>query len=275
MTVSYAAESASVPAPFGIARSMLSFGIDAAFAFSTAFWSARLPAGSGPPSFAATMIARVSFEKSFPRLASAAPFLCLIDDHLLCPDTALLPHDVQEPLVQTRVVGQLRMEGGDEEPSLARQHRMAVDLREHLDVGPCLLEPRRADEDGAQRLLAVSDVEVSLETPHLPAERVASRPVVAEAEVVAVENDHPGARAEDRAVEPPHCVVEVVELHEPADCGRLAAGNDQPVESVEVVREPHLDRFGTEPPQHGSVLPEVPLHGEDADPERLLHCLRW
>src|SRR3954469_8461927 len=104
---------------------MLSFGIDAAFAFSTAFWSARLPAGSGPPSFAATMIARVSFEKSFPRLASAAPFLCLIDDHLLCPDTALLPHDVQEPLVQTRVVGQLRMEGGDEEPSLARQHRMA------------------------------------------------------------------------------------------------------------------------------------------------------
>src|SRR3954452_13070068 len=136
-------------------------------------------------------------------------------------------------------------------------------------------EPGRADKDGAQRLLAVSDVEVSLETPHLPAERVASRPVVAEAEVVAVENDHPGARAEDRAVEPPHCVVEVVELHEPADCGRLAAGNDQPVESVEVVREPHLDRFGTEPPQHGSVLPEVPLHGEDADPERLLHCLRW
>src|SRR5438552_6107333 len=65
---------------------MLSFGIEFAFAFSTAFWSARLPAGSGPPSRAATMIARVSFEKSLPRFASAAPFLCLIDDHLLCPD---------------------------------------------------------------------------------------------------------------------------------------------------------------------------------------------
>src|SRR3954470_11399887 len=123
MTVSYAAESASVPAPFAIARSMLSFGIEAAFAFSIAFWSARLPAGSGPPSFAATMIARVSLEKSLPRFASAAPFLCLIEDHLLCPDTGflrsrrqqsrhlrfcalrrayarvlLLPHDVQEPL---------------------------------------------------------------------------------------------------------------------------------------------------------------------------------
>src|SRR5215831_11205302 len=129
---------------------MLYFGIEAAFAFSTAFWSARLPAGSGPPSFAATMIARVSFEKSWPRFASAAPFLCLIDDHLLCPDTGFLPDDVQEALVDARVVGQLRVEGRDEEPSLAREHRMAVDLGEHLDVRPSLLEPRRADEYGTQ-----------------------------------------------------------------------------------------------------------------------------
>src|SRR5205085_8417463 len=101
---------------------MLSFGIEAARAFSTAFWSARFAAGSGPPSRAATMIARVNFEKSLPRFASAAPFLCLIDDHLLCPDTAasapgagkagtfalfalrrayarLLSHHVEEPLV--------------------------------------------------------------------------------------------------------------------------------------------------------------------------------
>ena len=47
------------------------------------------PRGRGPPSFAATMIARESFEKSLPRFASAAPFLCLIDDHLLCPDTGI------------------------------------------------------------------------------------------------------------------------------------------------------------------------------------------
>src|SRR5712692_9648541 len=67
---------------------MLSFGIEYERAFSIAFWRARLPAGSGPPSRAATMIARESLEKSLPRRASAAPFLCLIDDHLLCPDIA-------------------------------------------------------------------------------------------------------------------------------------------------------------------------------------------
>src|SRR6476469_7699222 len=100
---------------------MLSFGIKYDFAFSIAFWSARLLAGSPPPSFAATMIARESFEKSCPRLASAAPFLCLIDDHLLCPDNLCLPHGFQEQLMQPRVVGQLRMERGDEEPSLARE----------------------------------------------------------------------------------------------------------------------------------------------------------
>src|SRR5438876_9962002 len=118
---------------------MLSFGMEYERAFSIAFASARLLSGSPPPSFAATMIARVSFEKSFPRFASAAPFLCLIDDHLLCPDTLHLSHDVQEPLVDASIVGQLGVEGRDEEPSLARQHRMAVDLREHLAGGPRLL----------------------------------------------------------------------------------------------------------------------------------------
>jgi hypothetical protein len=43
---------------------MFSFGIEYERAFSIAFWRARLFAGSGPPSRAATMIARESFEKS-------------------------------------------------------------------------------------------------------------------------------------------------------------------------------------------------------------------
>src|SRR3954470_15185121 len=115
---------------------MLSFGIEYDFAFSIAFWSERLFAGSPPPSFAATMIARESFEKSLPRFASAAPFLCLIDDHLLCPDNArLLPDEIQEPFVQPRVVRQLRVERGDEEAPLAREHRAPLHLGEHLHVG--------------------------------------------------------------------------------------------------------------------------------------------
>src|SRR5512140_333986 len=106
---------------------MLSFGMEYDFAFSIAFCSARLPDGSPPPSFAATMIARESFEKSLPRLASAAPFLCLIDDHLLCPDKVSLPHRLEEQLVEPRVVGQLGVERRDEETPVAREHRAPVD----------------------------------------------------------------------------------------------------------------------------------------------------
>src|ERR671929_1715540 len=104
MTVSKACASDSAPEPRAIARSMLSFGMEYDRAFSIAFCRARLPPGSGPPSFAATMIARDSLEKSLPRFASAAPFLCLMDDHLLCPDTHRLPDRLQEQLVDARVV---------------------------------------------------------------------------------------------------------------------------------------------------------------------------
>src|SRR5437867_8888937 len=107
---------------------MLSFGMEYDFAFSIAFCSERFPDGSPPPSFAATMIARESFEKSLPRLASAAPFLCLIDDHLLCPDMTLLLDQLQEALVDPRVVRQLGVERGDKDTPSADEHRRSVVL---------------------------------------------------------------------------------------------------------------------------------------------------
>src|SRR3954463_11669798 len=126
MTWSKLEASESVPAPRAIARSMLSFGMEKERAFSTAFCSARFPSTSGPPSFAATMIARESLEKSLPRFASAAPFLCLIADHLLCPDTGVLPHGFQEQFVQPRVVRQLGMERSHEVAPVAREHGATV-----------------------------------------------------------------------------------------------------------------------------------------------------
>ena len=114
---------------------MLSFGIEYERAFSIAFWSARFEAGSGPPSFAATMIARESFEKSLPRFASAAPFLCLIVDHLLCPDTLRLRHQLEKSFVDAGIVRQLGMERRDEDAAVAEQHRLTVELRQHLDTG--------------------------------------------------------------------------------------------------------------------------------------------
>jgi hypothetical protein len=37
--------------------------------------------------------------------------------------------------VDARVVGQLRMEGGNDRPALAQEHGLAVELGQHLDIG--------------------------------------------------------------------------------------------------------------------------------------------
>src|SRR5438128_1794529 len=184
-----------------MARSMLSFGIEYERAFSTAFCSARLAAGSAPPSFAATMIARESFENSFPRFASAAPFLCLIDDHLLCPDTHRLLHRVQEQFVHTRIFRRLRVERRNEDAAVAHQHRLALVLGEDLDFLPRRPHPRRANEDAAERLGLALEPEIGLEARDLAAVRVAVDLEVDEAEVFPVEHDHSGAGAQDRTLE--------------------------------------------------------------------------
>ena len=74
--------------PTSIAFWILSFGIEASLAFWIAVARVGLSSGSPPPSRAATVIARASLLKSLPRFASAAPFLCLIECHLECPDIA-------------------------------------------------------------------------------------------------------------------------------------------------------------------------------------------
>jgi hypothetical protein len=121
---------------------MLSFGIELSRAFWIAVASAAFPSGSGPPSRAATMIARESFEKSFPRFASAAPLRCLMLDHLLCPDTLHLPDHVEEPAVDTGVVGQLGVERRCEDPPLPHEDGIAVKPSEHLDTGADLADAR-------------------------------------------------------------------------------------------------------------------------------------
>src|SRR4051794_6352381 len=218
-------EEASSPAPLprAIARSMLSFGIDAWRAFSIAFRSARFASGSGPPSRAATMIARASFEKSWPRRLSVTPFACLIEAHLLCPDIRRLPDRSEEELVHARIFRQLGVERGDEDVAVPQEHRLAVELGEDLDLRPELADARRADEDAAQRLVLACEVEVGLEARDLAAERVPVDGHVDQPEMRAVEQDHPRARAEDRPLEAADRLLEPVEPDQAPDGRRLAA----------------------------------------------------
>src|SRR5436190_13105308 len=73
-----------------MARLMFSAGILLAFASVMIVRSRGLMSGSPPPARAATVNSLLRRVKIFPRLASAAPFLCLIECHLEWPDMATL-----------------------------------------------------------------------------------------------------------------------------------------------------------------------------------------
>src|SRR3954469_6876412 len=127
MTVSNASASESAPVPLAIARSMLSLGIDWSLAFWIALARAALPSGSPPPSLAATWIARASLVNRAPRLASFAPFWCLIELHLEWPDMASNLEDgdaLDEPV-------RLRPEA---QPRVERVRPASVVRRGHLDA---------------------------------------------------------------------------------------------------------------------------------------------
>src|SRR5579862_6829923 len=74
-----------------MARLMLSAGMFSALAARMAVRSRGLVSGSPPPFLAAIPISLMRRVKILPRLASSAPFLCLIVAHFEWPDMAL-PH---------------------------------------------------------------------------------------------------------------------------------------------------------------------------------------
>src|SRR5579863_1963569 len=71
-----------------MARLMLSLGMFSALAAAIAVRRRGLLSGSPPPAFAAMVISLISWVNILPRLASSAPFLCLMVAHFEWPDMA-------------------------------------------------------------------------------------------------------------------------------------------------------------------------------------------
>src|SRR6476620_440843 len=79
------------PVPRWIAFLMLSAGLFTSFAAAMIVRRRGFMPGSPPPLRAATVSSLIRRVKTLPRLASAAPFLCLIVCHLEWPDMRKLP----------------------------------------------------------------------------------------------------------------------------------------------------------------------------------------
>src|SRR5258705_6584630 len=65
------------------------------------------PSGSPPPERAATVISLMNLVNSFPRLASSAPFLCLILCHFECPDIGFRSYRICSWLARLRNISQV------------------------------------------------------------------------------------------------------------------------------------------------------------------------
>ena len=76
----------SSPVPRRIARLMFSAGMLAALASAMIVRRRGFMSGSPPPARAATVNSLMRRVKILPRLASRAPFLCLMEAHLEWPD---------------------------------------------------------------------------------------------------------------------------------------------------------------------------------------------
>src|SRR4051794_26253765 len=158
------------------------------------------------------------------------------------------------------------MKAHREDVALLGGDRVPVDRGEHGHVVAGLGDPRRADEDRAhRRAVHPREVEVGLEGADLAPEGVAFGADVHHAEVVAVEHDQPGARPEDRAVEGPQGAGEAFALDAERHRGRLAAGDDQAIEVLEIGRRAHLPGLGPERAQELRMGVEVALESKDSD----------
>src|SRR3990172_1175688 len=181
---------------------MLSLGTEKLLAFSTADARVMLPSTLPPPSRAATSTARRSFVYMFERFASVACFLRLIVAHLEWPDITL--HLPQQVVVETGLAHELRMEGCHNQAPLLQDDRALLERGQNLDAGPDPLDPRRADEHPAHRVLDAAHVDIRFEGVDLATVRVATygdvhqREQRVATEHLGGEHDHAGARAEDR-----------------------------------------------------------------------------
>src|ERR1700687_2278934 len=175
---------------------MLSLGTEFFLAFWMASYSVGLPAGSPPPTRAATSMFLINRANILPRRASMTAFLCLVVAHFEWPliayylflyvllyvflhvflyvllyvrSTSLrglsgpTADDVDEQLVDAAVAGHLRMERRRQHRALPHGHDMAGGPAEHPHARTDPLDPRRPDEHRVDGRLQAVERDVALE----------------------------------------------------------------------------------------------------------------
>src|SRR5262245_24427836 len=184
--------------------------------------------------------------------------------------------------MQPVVAADLRMERRREDRTLAYGHDptrvgSGLDPGENLDAVADLLDPRGPDQHGVEGRVESCEVEVGLERVDLPPEGIAPHGDVEPAERLLPgdpaldpvgEHDHPGTGAEGghSLADPLAQRLEQLERdRELVHRGALTAGQDEPVDAIELLAPAYGQRGRARGGQHPQVLPYVALEREYTD----------
>src|SRR5215210_1884673 len=148
------------------------------------------------------------------------------------------------------------MERRDQDVLALGSHDSPVYLAQYLDSGSHILEEWRSDEHPQERFLETLYLELLLEGVHL-----APKPVPLDQSVHQPQErlprsrgrrrrqNHPRARSPNGTAlveKAPDAVQKVRLRHHLSDRGRLAAGHDEPVQTLQIRHVSDLDGFGAE-----------------------------
>ena len=149
----------SSPVPRRIARLMFSAGMFAALASAMIVRSRGFMSGSPPPARAATVNSLMMRVKILPRLASRAPFLCLIDAHFEWPDMVEAP-DGKPPRnprqineMERKILHLFRQEDPDIGARVPGLTAVVAQHGFHAESGPFEPPPHLRDGQRAERQL--------------------------------------------------------------------------------------------------------------------------
>src|SRR3979490_94615 len=160
--VCQSAPPASSPAPRLRARSMLSLGTEFFLAFWMASYSVGLPAGSPPPTRAATSMFLISRAKFLPRRASITAFLCLVVAHLEWPLMQVLPLSCSKSARRVYVdpFGEVAIDVPLQIRRHRGQHFVLAHRRDRLDLPDVAQQRQAAVQHREQQLPSQRGVDV-------------------------------------------------------------------------------------------------------------------
>lgn len=174
----------------------------------------------------------------------------------------------------SRVVGQLGMEGGPDDPTLPHRDDPILVAGQHFDARLRGRHDRGPDEDPSDSTDTL-ELQVVFEAVHLGAEGIASNGYVQDSEPILIaildlggKENHPHACApygHALAGSGCDCGTKAEALHEEADRRALAARNDQAIDGFELLRDADEPGVTAGSLDRLDVLGEVSLDAYDAD----------